>query len=44
MKVLNNYEEALKAWDVLAEPIRELDGKRYTFIRDVDGLPIEIQE
>ena len=41
---VDNIEEALKAWDVLAEPIREVDGKRYTFIRDVDGLPIEIHE
>ena len=41
---VDSIEEALKAWDVLAEPIREVDGKRYTFIRDLDGLPIEIHE
>lgn len=36
--------EWLKAFDITAEPIREKDGKHFTFFRDPDGQPIEIKE
>jgi glyoxylase I family protein len=38
--------DALLARDVMLEPVRidELTGKRFTFLADPDGLPIEIYE
>ncbi len=36
----------LRSFDIVAEPIRidEFTGKRFTFIRDPDDLPIELYE
>lgn len=38
--------EALKQHNIIAEPVRrdEMTGKRFTFIADPDGLPIEFYE
>lgn len=38
--------EALKQHSIIAEPVRvdEMTGKRFTFIADPDGLPIEFYE
>lgn len=46
---VNEVEQAieeLKTKDVIAEPVRidEWTGKRFTFISDPDGLPIEFYE
>ena len=35
---------ALEEWQIDAEPIRERNGQKYTFIRDPDGQPIELIE
>ena len=29
---------------IIVEPIRERSGKKYTFIKDYDGIPIELSE
>lgn len=34
----------LAALDIEAEPIRDDHGKRFTFFKDPDGLPIELHE
>lgn len=38
--------EALKQHNIIAEPVRvdEMTGKRFTFIADPDGLPLEFYE
>lgn len=38
--------EALKQHNIIAEPVRidEITGKRFTFIADPDGLPLEFYE
>ncbi len=39
---LDDFDEFVNSFD--CEPVRENAGKRYTFIKDPDGLPIEICE
>lgn len=43
---VSNIVEALKKHDIIAETIRvdEMTGKRFTFIADPDGLPLEFYE
>ena len=41
---VDNIDNTLELLNVSAEPIREMNGKRYTFIHDPDGLPIELHE
>ena len=40
----DHLEQTIRELGVDAEPIREKDGRRYTFIKDPDGLPIELYE
>jgi len=42
---VDNIEKATHGLDVDIEPIRvKKNGKRFTFIKDPDGLPIELHE
>lgn len=39
---VNDFDEAIKQFE--CEPVRGKTGERYTFIKDPDGLPIELRE
>lgn len=42
---VDNLEQAIAKLDgIEIEPIREIGGKRFTFIKDPDGLPIKLHE
>ena len=41
---VDSVEETLRELAIEGEPIREKDGKHFTFFKDPDGLPIELHE
>ena len=41
---VDDVEKTVAELNIDAEPIREIKGKRFTFFKDPDGLPIEIRE
>lgn len=41
---VDDIEESIKKWDIEAEPIRENNGYKFTFVRDPDLTPIELKE
>jgi len=41
---VDDVERTIKELGIDAEPIRETNGKKYTFFKDPDGLPIELHE
>ena len=42
---VDNLEQTIAKLDgIEVEPIREVGGKRFTFIKDPDGLPIKLHE
>lgn len=46
---VDNLEKTLKElkleeFNVKVEPIKEVNGERWTFLKDPDGLPIELRE
>lgn len=41
---VDSIEEAASEWGITVEPIREKNGRRFTFFRDPDGQPIELSE
>jgi len=41
---VDNLEETIKHFDLDFEPVRDDRGKKMTFVKDPDGLPIEFHE
>ncbi len=41
---VDDVQKTLDELKIAAEPIRERDGKHFTFFKDPDGLPIELHE
>lgn len=41
---VDNVEDTIEELKIEAEPIREKNGKHFTFFKDPDGLPIELHE
>ena len=41
---VDDVEKTIAELEIDTEPIRESDGKRFTFFKDPDGLPIELHE
>lgn len=41
---VDSVKDTLEELMLEAEPIREREGKHYTFFKDPDGLPIELHE
>lgn len=41
---VDNVEDTLKSLNMEAEPTRLREGKHFTFLKDPDGLPIELHE
>ena len=41
---VDSVEDTLKNLEINVEPIRIREGKHFTFLKDPDGLPIELHE
>ena len=41
---VDSVEDTLKNLEINVEPIRIREGKHFTFLKDSDGLPIELHE
>ena len=41
---VDDLTATIQKLNIIAEPIRENNGKKFTFFKDPDGLPIELRE